>query len=196
MAERKAAISRETRETRAKLELVIDGTGKAEVSTGIGFFDHMLTLLAVHSLMDVSVEAEGDTEVDQHHTVEDVGICLGQAVREAAGDKSGINRFGYASIPMDEALAEVSLDFSGRGHLVFNAPLEAERVGGFETSSVEEFLRAFATNGGMTLHVNVKYGGNGHHIIEAVFKALARSLLQALSRSERIKGIPSSKGIL
>ena len=196
MAERKAAISRETRETQIDLNLVIDGSGQSEISTGIGFFDHMLVSLAVHSMIGLKVEAKGDRDVDQHHTVEDVGICLGRALREAVGDKAGIYRFGYGCVPMDESLVEAVIDFSGRGHLVFNGEIPAEHVGGFETSCIEEFLRALAVNAGLTLHVNVRYGTNPHHMIEAMFKALARALLQALAVSEGVKGIPSSKGVL
>ncbi len=196
MAERKAAISRETRETRIDLNLVIDGNGQSKISTGIGFFDHMLVSLAVHSLMDLEVEAKGDREVDQHHTVEDVGICFGRAIREAVGSKAGINRFGFGCVPMDEALVETVIDFSGRGHLVFNGEMPVEHVGDFETSCIEDFLRAFAVNAGLTLHVNVRYGTNAHHMIEAMFKALARALLQALGKSAGQQGIPSSKGVL
>lgn len=196
MAERKAAISRETRETQIDLNLVIGGSGQSEISTGIGFFDHMLVSLAVHSMIDLKIKAKGDRNVDQHHTVEDVGICLGRALREAVGDKAGIYRFGYGCVPMDESLVEAVIDFSGRGHLVFNGEIPAEHVGDFETSCIEEFLRALAVNAGLTLHVNVRYGTNPHHMIEAMFKALARALLQALAVSEGVKGIPSSKGVL
>jgi len=196
MAGRKATISRETRETRIDLSLVVDGSGRNEITTGIGFFDHMLMSLAVHSRIDLDVKAKGDSEVDQHHTVEDVGICLGRALREAAGAKAGISRFGYGCVPMDEALVEAVIDFSGRGHLVFNGEMPVEHVGGFETSCIEEFLRAFAVNAGLTLHVNVRYGTNAHHMIEALFKALARALLEAVAVGGGKKGIPSTKGVL
>lgn len=171
----------------------LDGNGKAEVETGVGFFDHMLELLARHSLIDINVHAEGDLDVDDHHTVEDVGIVLGKAIDQALGDKRGIRRYGWAMIPMDECLAQVAVDLSGRPAFVFNAAFAGERVGRFDTELVSEFLKTLATSARMTLHVNVPYGSNNHHIAEAIFKALARALREAVSRDPRDEGIPSTK---
>jgi len=194
--ERRAQVRRKTHETAVELELGLDGQGRADVRSPVGFLNHMLTLLARHALVDLAVKATGDTEVDLHHTVEDVGICFGQALDQALGDKTGITRFGSACVPMDETLAEVSLDLSGRPFLVYNVAFPGERVGEFETELVEEFLQAFVNHAKATLHVNVPYGSNDHHIAEAVFKALARALKQAVTRDPRVSGTPSTKGVL
>ncbi len=191
---REAILKRETKETQISLELNLDGTGQSEVNTGIGFFDHMLTLFAFHGKFDLKLSAKGDLEVCDHHTVEDCGIALGTAFKEALGDKKGIERYGSFTIPMDETLANVTLDISGRPYLVFNCEFKREQVGSLSTEMVEEFLRAFAFNAGITLHVNVYYGKNDHHKIEAVFKALGRSLKTAAAITS--DEIPSSKGII
>lgn len=193
---RKAEVKRKTKETDIYAELNIDGKGNYDIATGIGFFDHMLSLFAKHGLFDLKVVAKGDLEVDTHHTVEDVGIVLGNAFLKAAGDKKSIKRFSTFYVPMDEALVRVSVDISGRSFLYCDLPLKAERVGNFETENVEEFLRAFAYNFGITLHVELLHGSNSHHIIEATFKALGRALDEALRIDERAEGIPSTKGIL
>ncbi len=193
---RSAEISRQTKETKIKLSLNLDGSGTASVKTGVGFFDHMLDLLARHSLIDLTVAASGDLHVDAHHTVEDVGIVLGQAMDKALGDKAGIYRYGWAVVPMDESLAEVAIDLSGRPAFVFNAKFRGDLIGDFPAELVEEFLKALATNGKLNLHVNVRYGNNNHHISEAIFKALAKSLRQAVSSDPRNPGVPSTKGSL
>ncbi|AAM25301.1 MAG: Imidazoleglycerol-phosphate dehydratase [Caldanaerobacter subterraneus] len=193
---RKAEVKRKTAETDIYVELNIDGKGSYDIKTGIGFFDHMLSLFAKHGLFDLKVIAKGDLEVDTHHTVEDVGIVLGTAFLKASGDKKSIKRFSTFYVPMDEALVRVSLDISGRPYLYYDLPLKAERVGNFETETVEEFFRAFAYNFGITLHVELLHGVNTHHIIEASFKALGKALDEALKLDERIDGIPSTKGIL
>lgn len=191
---RTSEITRKTKETDITVKLNLDGSGKADIFTGIGFFDHMLTALSVHSGFDISVNAVGDLHVDPHHTVEDIGIVLGQAFKQAIGDMKGINRYGSAYIPMDEALGFACLDISNRPFLVFEAEFSDERVGGFDTCLTEEFFRAFAFNGGITLHVIEKYGKNDHHIIEALFKAAAHALKEAaaLNGGE----ILSTKGVL
>jgi imidazoleglycerol-phosphate dehydratase len=193
---RRAEIRRRTRETQIELDLALDGQGKSDLESPAGFLNHMLALLARHALVDLRVKAAGDTVVDQHHTVEDVGICLGQAIDKALGDREGIARFGCAAVPMDEALAQVAVDLSGRPFLVFNATFPGERVGDFETELVAEFLQALATHARMTLHVTVPYGSNDHHIAEAIFKALARALKAAVARDPRVTGTPSTKGVL
>lgn len=193
---RKAEVKRKTTETDIYVELNIDGKGSYDIKTGIGFFDHMLSLFAKHGLFDLKVIAKGDLEVDTHHTVEDVGIVLGTAFLKASGDKKSIKRFGTFYVPMDEALVRVSLDISGRPYLYYDLPLKAERVGDFETETLEEFFRAFSYNFGITLHVELLHGVNTHHIIEASFKALGKALDEALKLDERIEGIPSTKGIL
>jgi len=195
-ARRTAQQSRTTKETEVSLTLDLDGEGRTTVGTGIGFLDHMLDLLGKHALFDLDVRASGDAHVDAHHTVEDVGICLGKALACALGDKAGIRRFGSASVPMDEALAEVSLDISGRPFLVFDATLPTEKTGEFDSGLAEEFLRALSVNAGLTLHVRVPYGRNTHHMVEAVFKALARALREAVAADPRVRGIPSTKGVL
>ena len=185
---------RVTTETSIKAEINLDGTGKADIDTGIGFFDHMLTLFAFHSRFDLTVKAKGDLEVCDHHTVEDVGILLGSLVKEALGDKRGIERYGSFNLPMDETLANVTLDISGRSFLVYNCELKRDTIGKFSCEMLEEFLRAFAFNAGITLHVNVYYGTNDHHKVEAVFKALGRAMKEAC----KVTGdaLPSTKGLL
>jgi len=193
---RTAEVSRGTRETQIQVNLNLDGTGEAAFDTPVGFLNHMLDLLAHHALVDLSVRASGDTEVDLHHTTEDIGICLGQALNEALGDKAGIARFGWAAVPMDEALAQVALDISGRAFLRYNVAFPGEHIGEFETELVEEFLSGFVNHAKITLHVTVPYGTNDHHIAEAVFKSVAVALRTAVSRHPRITGTPSTKGVL
>ena len=194
--ERVAEVERETKETGIRIKLNLDGGGKHEISTGIPFFDHMLTLFAVHGFFDLSIDARGDIDVDFHHTVEDVGLVLGDAFEKALGSRKGIKRFGNAITPMDDALTSVTVDLSKRPFLVFNIPSGAKTAGDTFMSLAKEFFRAFANRGGMNLHVNVFYGENEHHIIESIFKAVARALDQAASYDERIKDIRSSKGVL
>ncbi|MCL2198561.1 MAG: imidazoleglycerol-phosphate dehydratase HisB [Defluviitaleaceae bacterium] len=191
---RKAVFERNTKETSIKLALNLDEAGQNKISTGIGFFDHMLELMAFRAGFSLSLECEGDLNIDTHHTVEDVGICLGTAFKDALGDKAGINRYGSCAMPMDEALVSCVLDISNRGFLVFNAPLPAEVCGTFETEGTEEFLRAFAVNAGITLHVNLAYGINTHHIIEAIFKGAGGALRQAIAVTGA--GVSSTKGVL
>lgn len=194
---RTAEISRQTHETRITLSLNLDGTGKASIETGVGFFNHMLELLARHSLIDINVHAEGDLDVDAHHTVEDVGIVFGQAIEKAVGDKKGIFRYGWALVPMDETLAQVAIDLSGRAALVFNATFSEGKIGTFDTELVNEFFRALAGNAKMNLHIAVPYGQNNHHIAEAIFKATAKALRQAVTLDPRNSGaVPSTKGTL
>jgi imidazoleglycerol-phosphate dehydratase len=193
---RSATIRRETRETRIEVFCDLDTAADAKVSTGIPFFDHMLDALGRHGLMTLSVDAVGDLEVDAHHTVEDVGICLGQAFAEALGDKTGIRRYGSATIPMDEALVLAAVDVSGRGGLTYEVELPIEFIGTFETSLAREFMAAFAQNAGVTLHVHKLAGDNAHHIVEAAFKALARALADAVALDPRVSGVPSTKGAL
>lgn len=193
---RQARIERKTRETEVLLQLNLDGSGASKVETTIPFFNHMLEAWAKHGLMDLTVDARGDTEVDLHHTVEDVGICLGKAFKEAIGDKKGIVRYGAAAIPMDEALVSSTVDISGRQFLVFNVPLMRTRVSNFDLDLLKDFFRAFAFNGDVTLHVNLHYGENLHHISEAVFKAVGRALAEATRLNPRIEGVLSTKGDL
>ncbi|MEN6411673.1 MAG: imidazoleglycerol-phosphate dehydratase HisB [Veillonellales bacterium] len=193
---RTVEISRKTAETEIQIALNLDGTGAGEISTGIGFFDHMLNLWAKHGLFDLSLKAKGDLAVDSHHTVEDTGIVLGQALAKALGDKQGIKRYGTAFVPMDEALAMVSLDISGRPYLAFDVTIPTERIGSFDSEMTEEFLRALAVHGGLTLHVRLLAGKNAHHIVEAVFKALGRALAAAVCEDKRIVGVMSTKGML
>jgi imidazoleglycerol-phosphate dehydratase len=194
--ERSARIERKTSETDITVALEIDGTGTYSVQTPVAFLNHMLELFARHGLFNMTVLARGDTAIDFHHTVEDIGICLGQAIVKALGDKAGICRYGQAAVPMDEALAQVSFDLSGRPYLVFNAPGLKGKVGEFDSELVEEFLQALVNNCKATLHINVPYGKNSHHIIEAVFKALGRALDRATQLDVRICGVPSTKGVL
>jgi imidazoleglycerol-phosphate dehydratase len=193
---RTATIERRTAETNIRLRLNLDGTGQADVATGVGFFDHMLTLFAKHSAMDLTVHAEGDLNVDQHHTVEDVGICLGQALKQAVGDKAGIRRYGHFTLPMDETLATVAIDLSGRFALAFRADIPAAKIGDFDSELIKEFWNAFAGNALCNLHILVHYGRNSHHISEAIFKATARALRMALESDVRTTGVPSTKGSL
>jgi imidazoleglycerol-phosphate dehydratase len=194
--EREASISRQTRETDIRLELKLDGAGEADVSTGIPFLDHLLDAFARHGLFDLSLKAQGDLEVDAHHTVEDVGIVLGQALRAAVGDGSGLVRFGSARIPMADARVSVDLDLSNRPFLVYDVELRRDWVGQFDASLVEDFLYAFATNGGVDLHVRRAYGHNVHHVVEAIFKGLGRALDRATALDPRIRGPLSTKGAL
>ena len=196
MKKRTSNINRKTSETTITLSLNLDGEGKRTISTGIGFFDHMLDLLAKHALFDLDIKASGDTNVDYHHTVEDVGICLGQAVKEALGDKAGIIRFANVSVPMQESLANVAIDISGRSALVFNAKLDTKKIGDFDTELIKEFLEAFSVNAGINLHVDVPYGENAHHISEAVFKGVAKALDRATRVDGRTDDVPSTKGVL
>ena len=194
--ERSGAASRNTQETQVDIRIVLDGIGQRDISTGIPFFDHMLTLFAAHGFFDLAIKARGDIEVDFHHTVEDVGLVLGEAVKKALGDRSGIRRYGYAVTPMDESLSSVAVDLSNRPYLVFNAPSPAFAETGFGLSLTKEFFRALATSGGMTLHINVLYGDNEHHVIESIFKAVARALDAAAGRDDRISGPLSTKGCI
>jgi len=193
---RSVSLERNTGETRINLSLTLDGEGRSDIRTGIPFFDHMLTLFSRHGLFDLEVAAKGDIEVDFHHTVEDVGITLGQAFAKALGDKAGIRRYGHAYVPMDEALTRVVVDCSGRPFLAYDAPRGVEAIGLFPFQLVEEFLRALAVNAGLTLHVSVLAGRDAHHMAEGIFKALGRALDIAVSHDERVKGIPSTKGVL
>ena len=193
---RAAEARRTTGETDVRVRVELDGTGTATVLTGVGFFDHMLTLLARHSLIDIEVQAAGDLETGSHHTVEDVGITLGQALSKALGDRSGIERYGSALVPMDECLAQAAIDLSGRPFTAIDVPLPDGVIGGFETELLGEFMRALANHGGLTLHLRLIVPGNAHHAIEASFKALARALAVAVARNPRVSGIPSTKGTL
>ncbi|MBC8016253.1 MAG: imidazoleglycerol-phosphate dehydratase HisB [Sporomusaceae bacterium] len=193
---RTATIKRQTGETNITASLLIDGTGCSEIETGIGFFDHMLILFAKHGLFNLNLSADGDLHVDGHHTVEDAGIVLGQAITQALGDKSGIKRYGTAFVPMDEALVMVSLDISGRPFLAFDVDIPTQRIGNFDSELTEEFLRALAVHAGLTLHVRLMAGKNAHHIVEGVFKALGRALDEATRKDERIVGVMSTKGML
>lgn len=196
MSERKAHIDRKTSETSVSVSLHIDGSGNAKVDTGVPFMDHMLDLFIRHGLFDGEIKADGDTHIDDHHTTEDVGIVLGQVVREALGDKKGIKRYGSAFIPMDDALAQVIIDVSNRPHLEFRAEFPKDKVGTFDVELVHEFLWKFALESRMNVHVIVHYGHNTHHMIEAIFKALARALDEATQLDPRVKGVPSTKGLL
>jgi imidazoleglycerol-phosphate dehydratase len=194
---RRAEIRRETGETKIEVAIDLDGTGRSDIGTGIGFLDHMLTLLSRHSLIDMLVRAEGDLHVDDHHTTEDVGIALGQAFAKALGDKKGITRYSDCAMPMDETLTRVALDISGRAFLVFKADFPTEKIGTFDTELVREFFQAFASNAGVTLHVECLYGLNSHHIAESAFKGLARVLRIATERDARAADrVPSTKGTL
>jgi imidazoleglycerol-phosphate dehydratase len=193
---RTAHIRRQTAETDIELELSLDGSGDAQIQTGVGFLDHMLTLLAKHGAFDLRVAAKGDLHVDQHHTVEDTGICLGQALREALDDKAGIRRYGHFTLPMDETLVTSAVDLGGRFALAFNAPLPSPKIGAFDSELLEEFWNAFAGNALCNLHVVLHYGRNSHHIAEAVFKSTARALRMAVEHDPRMTGVPSTKGTL
>ena len=193
---RTAQIQRKTTETEIGLELNLDGSGQANVNTGVGFFDHMLTLLAKHGALDLSVKAAGDLHVDQHHTVEDVGICFGQALKQALGDKAGIRRYGHFTLPMEETLVTTALDLSGRYFFVFEAPFPTAKIGEFDSELVEDFWQAAAANALCNLHVVLHHGRNSHHISEAIYKATARALRMAVEIDPRMSGVPSSKGTL
>jgi len=196
MAERKATVTRKTRETDVKVALDLDGSGRSDVHTGIPFLDHMLELFARHGLFDLDVHCKGDLEIDAHHSVEDIGICLGSALEKTLGDKRGIARFAHAYFPMDEALARAVADLSGRACLVYRVGVERESVGDLETELVEEFWKAVVSNGRLCLHLELLYGKNTHHIFEAVFKAAARALSLATRIDPRVQGVPSTKGVL
>ncbi|MCH2129610.1 MAG: imidazoleglycerol-phosphate dehydratase HisB [Pirellulaceae bacterium] len=193
---RTATIQRKTRETEIQLELNLDGNGTADCQTGVGFFDHMLTLLSKHSLIDLRVSARGDLHVDQHHTVEDVGICFGQALGQALGDKAGIRRYGHWTLPMEETLVTSAVDLSGRFFLVFQADFPTSKIGDFDSELVEDFWQAAAANALCNLHVMLHHGRNSHHISEAVFKSIARSLRMAVEADPRVSDVPSTKGTL
>jgi imidazoleglycerol-phosphate dehydratase len=193
---RTARVHRETGETRIDLTLDLDGSGRADIATGVGFFDHMLTLLAKHSLIDLSVKADGDLHVDAHHTVEDVGICYGRALAQALGDKAGIRRYGCMTLPMDETLVTAAVDLSGRPFCVWSDEMPLEMLGTFNAPLAEEFWRAVASAGAFNLHVVLHYGRNTHHVIEGIFKATARALRQAVEIDPRVSGVPSTKGVL
>lgn len=194
---RTASLSRSTRETEISVRLDLDGRGDADISTGVGFFDHMLTQIARHGLIDLEVKAKGDLHIDDHHTVEDVGIALGQCFRKALGDKAGITRYADVTLPLDEALSRVVIDISGRPYLVFRTAFHAAKIGSFDTQLVEEWFRAFAMQAGLTLHVETFYGSNDHHIAESCFKALARALRIAVAIDPAQGGrVPSTKGVL
>ena len=194
--QRSALVERKTKETAIRIRLNVDGEGTADISTGIPFFDHMLTLFTVHGFFDLTVDAQGDLAVDLHHTVEDVGLVLGDAFSRSLGERIGITRFGHAVVPMDDALTAVTADLSNRPYLAYNISGDYGNASDFEILPAREFFRAFATRAGMNLHVNVFYGENEHHMIESVFKAAGRALAQASALNERIKGIPSTKGAL
>lgn len=194
---RKTKIGRKTKETDISVQINLDGTGKYSIKTSIPFLDHMLSLMCKHGLFDLTIKAKGDIDIDDHHTVEDTGIVFGKAVRQALGDMKGIRRYGQASVPMDEAIASVSLDISGRPYLVYKVDFpKKSKLKEFDPDLIEDFLQAFVSNSGVTLHVGVPYGRNTHHIIEAIFKALGRALRQAVSIDPRVKGVPSTKGKL
>ena len=193
---RNALIKRVTKETSIELSLELDGSGECQIDTGVGFFDHMLTHIGFHGRFDLAIKAQGDLQVDNHHTVEDVGLCLGQAIKQALGDKKGIVRYGHAFVPMDEALAQVVLDISGRPLFHFAGQELAGPVGGFDLQLAEEFWRALASQAALTLHVILHYGRNDHHLLEAAFKALGRALNQATAIDSTIKGVVSTKGVL
>jgi imidazoleglycerol-phosphate dehydratase len=193
---RKAEIYRKTKETEVSMELDLDGTGQGKISTTVAFMDHMLSLFARHGLMDLIIKSHGDTQVDDHHLVEDIGICLGDAVKKALGDKKGIQRYGSAMIPMDESLCSLVMDISGRPYLIFNVELKSKKSDKFDYSLLREFFKSFSDHSGITLHINLLYGRNNHHIAEAIFKALALALRKAVTIHGRIEGILSTKGSL
>ncbi len=196
MTNRTVLIDRKTNETEIRVELCLDGSGQSRITTGVGFFDHMLTLLAKHAAFDLVVEAKGDLHVDQHHTVEDVGIAFGQALRQALGDKTGIRRYGHFTLPMEETLVTSAVDLSGRYALVFQVAFPSAKIGDFDSELVEDFWQATAANALMNLHVLLHHGRNSHHISEAVFKSTARSLRMAVEPDPRMPGVPSTKGTL
>ena len=193
---RKSEVERSTTETQIRVELTLDGAGQGKIATTIPFLDHMLVLLAKHGFFDMAVQAKGDTEIDEHHTVEDIGIVLGMALKQALGKKEGIKRFGFASVPLDETLAQVTVDLSGRPYLVYRVELPDRKIKSFDLGLFEDFFQAFVTHGALNLHVNLLYGRNPHHIMEAIFKALAKALDQATALDERVSGVLSTKGQL
>ena len=194
---RRTSVERKTKETVIKMEIDLDGTGRYRIDTSIPFLDHMLSLMSKHGLFDLAIKAKGDIEIDDHHTVEDTGIVLGKAFKQALGDMRGIRRYGHASVPMDESLASVNLDMSGRPYLVYKVEFpKKSKLKDFDPDLIEDFLQAFVSHSGTTLHVSVPYGRNTHHIVEAVFKALGRALRQAVEIDPRVKGVPSTKGKL
>jgi imidazoleglycerol-phosphate dehydratase len=196
MAQRTAKRERTTKETQIRLEVNLDGTGESHISTGVGFFDHMLTHIAKHGLLDLTVEVKGDLHIDDHHTIEDVGIVLGQALAEALGDRAGIARVGNVAVPMDEALVFCAIDISGRGFLACDLTYPTPKLGDFTTEMVPEFFRAVAVNAGWTVHLCKWAGSNTHHIIESAFKAFGRAMAQAVAHDSRVQGVPSTKGVL
>ncbi len=193
---RTARIERQTAETQIELELDLDGVGRGEIETGVGFLDHMLTLLAKHAAIDLSIKAVGDLEVDQHHTVEDVGICLGQALREALGDKAGIRRYGHFALPMEESLVTSAVDLGGRPYLVLDAKIPSPKIGDFDSELIFDFWQALSANALCNVHILLHYGRNSHHIAEGIFKATARALRMAMEQDPRIRDVPSTKGTL
>jgi imidazoleglycerol-phosphate dehydratase len=193
---RRAKIIRKTTETDIQLEIDLDKTTGSRIDTTIPFFDHMLELFARHGFLKLIIKGKGDTQIDDHHLIEDLGICLGKAVGQALGKKTGINRYGSASVPMDECLCRVDLDISGRPYLIYNVKYGRRKIGGFDPALVKEFFKAFTDNSGITLHINFVYGDNGHHIIEAIFKAFARAMRKAVALNDSIKGVLSTKGSL
>jgi imidazoleglycerol-phosphate dehydratase len=193
---RAAEVERKTRETQVKVALKVDGTGHGEIATGVPFLDHMLESFARHGFFDLKVEAHGDLHIDEHHTVEDVGIVLGRAFRQALGDRSGIRRFGEATVPLDEALCTAVVDISGRSYLSYEVPVAQERVGNFQTELVQDFMKAFSDEAGLNLHLHLHAGRNPHHVIETVFKSFARAMDQASSLEPRVSGVVSTKGTL
>jgi imidazoleglycerol-phosphate dehydratase len=196
MSRRTATIDRKTRETQIRLKLNLDGSGKASISTGVRFLEHMLELLARHSVVDLTIKARGDIDVDYHHLVEDLGIALGDAFKKALGDKKGIHRYGFWILPMDETLAQVALDFSGRPHLVYRVKSRKTRIRDFDISLIREFMQGFSNAAQCNLHIELLYGDEPHHVVEAIFKGLAKAIDVAKQRDSRIKGVPSTKGIL
>jgi imidazoleglycerol-phosphate dehydratase len=193
---RKAVIQRKTTETDVSVEVNLDGKGEGCIDTSVPFFDHMLNLFARHGLFDLTVRSKGDTAIDDHHLVEDVGICMGQAVKKALGERKGINRYGSATIPMDESLCNVAMDLSGRPYLIWRVELDRQRIGEFDPTLLREFFKSFSDHSGITLHINLIYGINGHHMAEAIFKAFARAFREAVAMDGRVKGVPSTKGSL
>jgi len=196
MKKRTATINRKTKETQIELNLNIDGEGSSHIHSGIGFLDHMLDILTKHALFDLTIQATGDTIVDNHHTVEDIGICLGLGIKDALGDKKTIRRFSNASVPMQEALANVAIDIGGRAALVYHVNFHTHKIGNFDAELIEEFLKALTANACFNLHVNIPYGSNSHHMAEAIFKGLAKALKDAVRYDDRVKDIPSTKGVL
>jgi imidazoleglycerol-phosphate dehydratase len=193
---RYASVERNTTETQISVEVTLDGAGGGHIQTTIPFLDHMLQLLSKHGFFDLTIRAKGDTDIDDHHTVEDIGIVLGEALKQALGNKEGIRRFGWASVPLDETLAQVTIDLSGRPYLVYHVELSERRIKSFDLGLFEDFFQAFVTHGALNLHINVQYGRNPHHIMEAIFKALAKALDHATSIDERVTGVLSTKGRL